>query len=76
MNIMKLGQLKPKFGDFQNRHPKFVQFFTAALPENVKEGSILEIKIKNPDGREICTNMKVAAEDEQFLKDVVSLMSN
>lgn len=76
MNLMKLGQLKPKFNDFKARHPKFIQFFTNAVPENVKEGSVFEVRIVNPQGRELKTNIKVTAEDAQLLTELFKNFSS
>lgn len=72
MNPLKLGQLKPKFKEFQSRHPRFVQFFTTAVPANVKKGSVLEVKVTNPEGKELKTNIKVTAEDAQLLSELFS----
>ena len=75
MNPMKLGQMKNKFKDFQNRHPRFVQFFLQAVPENAKEGSVFEVKVINPQGKEVKTNIKVTAEDALLLEDLVNALS-
>ena len=74
MNVMKLGQLVPKLKEFKKRHPKFMQFFMSAVPENAKEGSILEIKIVCTDGRELRTNIKITSEDEEFLKEAMNAL--
>lgn len=74
MNPMKLAQLKPKLSEFRARHPKFFQYFSSVAKMELKEGSVLEVRIKNPEGKETCTNIKLTAEDEQFLKDAFSAM--
>lgn len=70
MNPLKLGQMKKDFTEFSRRHPKFVPFFTNAVPAAAKEGSILEVKVTNPEGKEIKTNIKVTAEDVQLLTEL------
>ena len=74
MNPMKLVQLKPKLTDFKNRHPKFFQFFSAAK-KDLRTNGILEIKVTSPEGNELCTNIKLTAEDEAFLKDIFEALS-
>ena len=74
MNPMKLGQLKNRFEDFSGRHPKFVQFFTGALPANLSEGSVLEVKIINPEGKELKTNIKVTEEDAKLLEELAGAL--
>ena len=71
---MKLGQLKNKFEDFSGRHPKFVQFFTGALPANLSGGSVLEVKIINPEGKELKTNIKVTEEDAKLLEELAGAL--
>ena len=73
---MKLGQLRPKLKEFQGRHPKFVQFFTKAVPENIKEGSVFEVKVTSPEGKELKTNIKVTSEDAQLLSDLFANMKS
>ena len=74
MNAMKLMQLKPKLTDFKSRHPKFFQFFFAAK-KDLRTGGILEIKVTSPEGNDLCTNIKLTAEDETFLKDLFDALS-
>lgn len=76
MNPIKLGQLKPKLKEFQERHPKFIQFLTRALPENIKEGSVLEIKVTDPEGKALKTNIKVTPEDAQLLSELLANMKS
>ena len=33
-----------------------------------KEGTIIEIQIKNPDGKEFASNMKIAKEDMELFQ--------
>ena len=74
MNPMKLVQLKPELTEFKNRHPKFFQFFGYASKSELRKGSILEVKVVNPEGRETCTNIKLTAEDEAFFKNLTAAL--
>ena len=75
MNPMKLVQLKPAMNKFQNRHPKFIQFFSSLAGRGVQEGSILEISITDPEGKTICTNIKISAEDLRLMNDITEAMN-
>lgn len=70
INPMKLKGLKSQAEAFQNRHPKFFQFFKTAAPANIQVGSIIEVRIKNPEGREVVTNLKITPEDEELMKNI------
>ena len=43
------------------------------MKNGVGEGSVIDIKITLPDGRELESNLKVSAEDVEFLKNVGEL---
>lgn len=70
MNIMALGKLKKHFATFQQNHPRVIQFFQA-VPSKLQVGSVIELSIKDPDGREISTNMKVNADDMELLRQLM-----
>lgn len=62
MNPMSIMRLKPLFEKFRNNHPKVPLFFAAAS-QSVGEGSVIEIKVTAPDGKNLVTNMKVTSDD-------------
>ena len=72
INPMKLMEFKNKWGEFESRHPKFVQFIMTVAKNGVSEGSVIDVKITLPDGREIESNMKVTSEDVEFIKSLNS----
>jgi hypothetical protein len=49
-------------GKFKDNHPKVPLFFAAAS-ESINEGSIIEINVQTAEGKSLCTNMKVTADD-------------
>lgn len=73
MNPAKLLAFRKQWGEFEQRHPKFVMFLGAVIKNGVGEGSIIEMKITLPDGRVMESNMKVSAEDMEMLKTVGEL---
>ena len=66
MNPMALMQIKGMLDTFKKNHPKVPMFFSAAA-QSIGEGSIVEMTITNPDGKKICTNMKVTQDDIQLV---------
>lgn len=70
INPMKLLQLKPLLGKFRANHPKFVQFFAAASQSGLAEGSVIEVSITNPDGKNLCTNLKLTQEDLEMFQTI------
>lgn len=73
INPMKLVQIKPLFSKFQRNHPKFTQFLSAAGRSGMTEGSVIEISITNPDDKNICTNLKLTADDIELFHAISEL---
>ena len=73
MNPMALMHIKPLFEKFRDSHPKFIQFFGYAA-QNVAEGSKLEIRITDPNGRTAVTNMILSADDLELLRQIRALV--
>ncbi len=74
MNPMAMMKIKPLLEKFRDNHPKVPMFFTAAAG-SIQEGSVIELSIQAPDGKHICTNIRVTADDIElinFLKEMAS----
>lgn len=67
MNPMQLLKMKENFDKFRERHPKFWPFLKTAIGK-MEEGSILEVKLTNPDGHTATTNIKIGPEDLKVMK--------
>ena len=72
INPMAFLKIKPLFEQFRERHPKFVAFLGAA-PQELGEGSLLEIKIKRADGYTTKTNIKITADDLDLIEQLKEL---
>ena len=68
INPMKLMQLKGMGDRFKANHPKIPGFIDAAM-HSIEEGTIIEMTVTSPDGKKICTNMRVTADDMQMLRE-------
>ena len=73
MNPIALMHIKPMLEKFQERHPKFIQFFGYA-GQNITEGSLIEISIISPDGRKAVTNIRISQEDLELADKMKELM--
>ncbi len=76
MNFEQLAMMKKiKTGvdRFRANHPKFPMFLNAVSQNAIMEGSVIEINVTTPDGKNYCTNLKVKAEDMEFLNSLKSM---
>lgn len=74
INPMKLLQLRPLVTKFQNAHPKFMQFIAAIGQSGIKEGTVVEINITDPEGKNLCTNIKLSKDDLELFESISELM--
>lgn len=68
MNPMDIMKFKSLWDSFTSRHPKFPMFMNAVMQNGVKEGTVFEITVKDPDGKEIASNLKIAKEDMELFE--------
>ena len=73
MNPMAIMQLAQRWSVFRSDHPKFVPFVNAAKDFVMKEGSILELKVTDPDGKIVTTNIRVTANDVETFRMLADL---
>lgn len=69
MNPMALMKIKGMFEKFRNNHPKVPLFFNA-VSQSIDEGSIIEINVTTSQGKNLCTNMKVTADDLEMIQQL------
>ena len=72
MNPMMLMQIKGMLDDFKKNHPKVPMFFSAAA-QSIGENSIIEITVTSPEGKKICTNMRVTADDLKLVEQMKNM---
>lgn len=60
VTIMKFAE---RLKTFDREHPKVVPFLKTAGANAVQEGSVVEMKITSPEGREFVTNIRLTADD-------------
>ena len=69
--LMKIMSAKNKF---DANHPKLKNYFTAVKNKGIKEGSVIELRITNPDDEPMVANIKVKAEDIELLSQLAEMM--
>ncbi|MDE7094506.1 MAG: hypothetical protein K2O52_06315 [Oscillospiraceae bacterium] len=73
MNPMAIMQIKPLLEKFQQRHPKFIQFFNYA-GQQIGEDSLIEISVTSPDDKKVVTNIRLSQEDLELIEKLKSLI--
>lgn len=69
--LMKIMSAKNKF---DANHPKLKNYFTAVKNKGIEEGSVIELKITNPDDEPMVANIKVQAEDTELLSQLAEML--
>lgn len=71
MDMIKIAGMWPAFRD---RHPKIPMFFRkAAETGSFGPGTVMELTVKTPDGREMAANMKILPEDMELLEQIAAM---
>ena len=75
MNPMLLMQLQQRLSLFQQDHPKVMPFLQMLKGNAVKEGTIVEMRVTDPDGNEYVSNIRLTQTDVETIKlsDFLSL---
>lgn len=71
--IAMIQKLKADANRFRANHPKFPMFLKAVSQNAIKEGTIIEINITTPEGKNYCTNVKLKADDIALFESLQSL---
>lgn len=68
VNPMKLMRFKEMGERFRTNHPRIPGFFDAAM-NSIREGTVIEMTVTDPDGKKLCANIRVNAEDMEMLRE-------
>ncbi len=74
MNPTQIFQILGAWQKFTQNHPKFPQFIKAVAAEGVREGTVMELTVTTPEGKEYCTNLKIRQEDLELLASLREMM--
>lgn len=73
MDIGAVFKIKQAWNTFATNHPRFPQFLSAVKQTGIREGTIIDITITDPNGKVMATNLKVTQSDLDLietLKDI------
>lgn len=76
MNLNQLAmlqKLKSGMDRFRANHPKFPMFLKAISQDGLKEGTVIEINVTTPEGKNYCSNVKLNADDMDFIETLKNM---
>ncbi len=73
MNPMDIFRLKGFWDSFTAAHPKLVPFAKSVYPAAIGEGTIIDVRVTDPNGRNYHYNLRISAEDMKNLNDARDL---
>lgn len=76
MNFNQLAliqKLKNELNTFRLNHPKFPLFLKAVSQDALTEGTVIEISVTTPEGKNYCSNIKLKAEDMEFINSLKTI---
>lgn len=76
VNPASIFKIKSAWEKFASNHPKFPMFLQAAMASGIKEDYIIEVKITDPEGKQICTNVKLTESDMELFHTLKDLKVN
>ena len=68
INPLDIFKIKAGIGNFANDHPKFYPFLLAVAAAGAKEGTIVEMKVTTPEGKELETNLRLTESDIELVR--------
>ncbi len=72
INPLELLKFRERYSLFKKDHPK-VGSFVSAVSRDVRPGTILEMKVRTPEGEEKVTNIRLNENDIETLHMLHSL---
>ena len=73
MNPVALLKAKKSWDTICGNHPRFPAFLQAVQTAGIKEGTIIEVSITTPEGKNMMTNVRITASDMQAFEDLKGL---
>lgn len=70
INPAKLLKYKHELSAFVERHPKFIRYLEVVKKDYVKEGSVVDVTVTEPEGKKIHANLRLNAEDVKTLTEL------
>jgi len=68
MDFTAIMKMKSAWDTFTNNHHKFMPFLQAVGREAIGDGTVIEVSVKSPDGKEYNTNMRLTQSDLELFE--------
>lgn len=59
---------------FDKNHPKLKNYFAAIKEKGIQEGTVIQLKITNPDDEPMIANIKVQQSDLELLSELGEIL--
>lgn len=74
--LAMLQKLKSGMERFRTNHPKFPMFLKAVSQDGLKEGTVIEITVTTPEGKNYCSNVKLKTDDLELIEALKAMNSH
>lgn len=75
VNPMQMMKIAASIEKFKTNHPKVFPFFREASTK-IREGSVIEITVTDPEGVSITSNIRVTADDIEMFAELKEMGIN
>ena len=58
---------------FSEGHPRFAAFLGAVKREGLSEGTIIEVRVTTPEGKDLVSNLRLSAEDMELYRSLTEM---
>lgn len=66
-----LFRLKSDLKTFEKEHPKFHAFLRYAADSGMREGTVIEVTLRQPDGQSTHANLRLTEHDAKTLRHLL-----
>lgn len=73
MNPMQLLKMKSAWDRFRAAHPKFPLFLNSVMQDGIREGTVLDFTVTEPDGKTYRSNLKISRQDLELFQELKEL---
>jgi len=74
MNPAAALRLRRDWERFTERHPKLMRYLSVVNRSHLREGVIVELSVRDPDGEPLRANFRLTSEDVALLEELRELL--
>lgn len=68
-NPIKMMQARTAITQFEKRHPRVRDFLESVSADALQEGTVVEVSVTTPQGKNYITNIRVTKEDIELFQN-------